>query len=310
MEFLGFSPCKGDPDVWMRASKREDNTDYWEYVLLYVDDCLCISTHPEKIIREEIGKYFLMKEASIGPPDIYLGGKVSQVELETGETCWLFSSSQYVQEACRNVRKYLKDRYKDNTVQDRPYFMPKKARAALSNQYRPEIEVTPELEPVDAAYYQSLIGILRWMVELGRIDICVEVSMMSSCLALPREGHPKQLFHMFSYLEKNHNSEMVFDQSVPDINHNEFPKQDWSNTVYSNERGELKEEVPSNFPPSYGKGFVMQVYVDSDHASDQVTRRSRTGFLVYLNNALIYWSSKKQTTVETSSFGSKFMAMK
>ena len=50
--------------------------------------------------------------------------------------------------------------------------------------------------------------------------------------------------------------------------------------------------------------------VDSDHAGDQVTRRSRTGFLVYLNNALIYWFSKKQTTIETSSFGSEFMAMK
>ena len=54
----------------------------------------------------------------------------------------------------------------------------------------------------------------------------------------------------------------------------------------------------------------MRVFVDSDHAGDQVTRRFRTGFLVYLNNSLIYWSSKKQTTVETSSFGSEFMAMK
>ena len=54
----------------------------------------------------------------------------------------------------------------------------------------------------------------------------------------------------------------------------------------------------------------MRVFVDSDHAGDQVTRRSRTGYLVYLNNALIYWSSKKQTTIETSSFGSEFMAMK
>jgi hypothetical protein len=117
MEFLGFSPCKADPDVWMQASKREDNTDFWEYVLLYVDDCLCISTHPEKIIREEIEKYFLMKEASIGPPDIYLGGKVSMVELETWEIlCWSFSSSQYVQEACQNVRTCLKDQYKDDTV--------------------------------------------------------------------------------------------------------------------------------------------------------------------------------------------------
>lgn len=50
--------------------------------------------------------------------------------------------------------------------------------------------------------------------------------------------------------------------------------------------------------------------VDSDHAGDQVTRRSRTGYLVYLNSALIYWFSKKQTTIETSSFGSEFMALK
>ena len=50
---------------------------------------------------------------------------------------------------------------------------------------------------VDAAYYQSLIGILQWMVELGRIDIiCVKVSMVSSCLALLLEGHLKQLFHI------------------------------------------------------------------------------------------------------------------
>ena len=55
----------------------------------------------------------------------------------------------------------------------------------MSNDYRPEIDVSPELDATDAAYYQSLIGILQWMVELGRVDICTEVSMLSSCLALP-----------------------------------------------------------------------------------------------------------------------------
>ena len=54
----------------------------------------------------------------------------------------------------------------------------------------------------------------------------------------------------------------------------------------------------------------MHVYVDSNHAGDQVKRRPMTGFLVFLNNALIYWTSKKQTTIEISSFGSEFMAMK
>jgi hypothetical protein len=58
-----------------------------------------------------------------------------------------------------------------------------------------------------------------------------------------------------------------------------------------------------------GLGFIMRVKVDADHAADSVTRRSRTGFLVYLNCAPIYWSSKKQhQSVESSSFGSEFVA--
>ena len=57
-------------------------------------------------------------------------------------------------------------------------------------------------------------------------------------------------------------------------------------------------------------GFVMRAKVDADHASDMITRRSRTGFLVYLNCAPIYWWSKKQNSVESLSFGSEFIAMK
>ena len=45
------------------------------------------------------------------------------------------------------------------------------------------------LKPVDSVYYQSLIGILIWIMELGWADICVQVSMLSSCLALPRYGY-------------------------------------------------------------------------------------------------------------------------
>ena len=108
MEYLGFSPCKADADILMRKAKRADNTDYWEYVLLYVNDYLAILVNPESIVRDEIRKYFLMKEASIGEPVVYFGGKVRKVESETGELCWTFSSSQYVREACNNVRAYLR----------------------------------------------------------------------------------------------------------------------------------------------------------------------------------------------------------
>ena len=63
-------------------------------------------------------------------------------------------------------------------------------------------------------------------------------------------------------------------------------------------------------PQPRGMGFVIRSYVDADHAGDSITRRSRTGFLMYLNSAPVYWMSKKQTSIETSSFGSEFIAMK
>ena len=63
-------------------------------------------------------------------------------------------------------------------------------------------------------------------------------------------------------------------------------------------------------PILLGKYFTIRVFVDADHAGDSVTRRSRTGFVVFLNIALIYWLSKKQTSCEMTTFGSELCAMK
>ena len=180
MEHLGFKSCEGDPDVWMRtAVKPRNGTEYWEYVLWYTDDALCVSHHPKEVLEKEIGKFWTLKKDSVRPPNIYLGNKVSQVSLESGVKNWSFSSAQYTQAAVKNVEKFL-DKRKE--------FLPKKAPAPFTSNYRPEIDVSAELSPSDAAYYQSLIGILRWIVELGRIDMTVEVWMMSSMLALSRKG--------------------------------------------------------------------------------------------------------------------------
>ena len=68
MDHPGFNSCRADPDVWMRAATKHNGEEYFEYVILYVDDCLVISNNPEAILREEIGKHFKLKEESIGPP--------------------------------------------------------------------------------------------------------------------------------------------------------------------------------------------------------------------------------------------------
>lgn len=158
----------------------------------YVNDCLVVSEKAESILCDEIGKYWNLKESSIGKPKIYLGGKYREVELDNGTKCWAFGSSQYVQAAVENVKAWLAKSGRK---------LPKRAEAPFKSGYRPEIDVSQELTGEEASYYQSLIGILRWMVELGRVDICLEVSLMSSHLALPREGHLECLFHIFAYLE-------------------------------------------------------------------------------------------------------------
>ena len=109
MRHLGFTSCRANPDVWMRPAIKEGGGEYWEYILLYTDDSLCISEHPERMLKNELGKYFGLKEESIGSPKIYLGGNVRKVQLETGVQCWAFGSSQYVQAAVGNVKKYLDD---------------------------------------------------------------------------------------------------------------------------------------------------------------------------------------------------------
>ena len=132
-----------------------------------------------------------------------------------------------------------------------------------------------------------------------------EVSMMASCLAMPREGHLQQVYHIFAYLNSKHNSRIAFDPTYPDIEYDKFEKKGWLN-IY----GDVKEEVPENAPEPLGKPFVMRAYVDADFAGEKLTRRSRTGYIVFLNMAPIYWYSKSQTCIETSSFGSEFIAMK
>ena len=299
MRHLDFQSCLADPDVWMRPAQKADGSEYWEYVLIYTDDVLVISTQGEKILRDGIGKYFELKEESIGPPKLYLGGSMREVELENGVKAWAFGSSQYVQEAVKNVERYL-------DLQGGK--LPAKAETPMQTSYRPELDVTPELATTDAAYFQSVIGILRWMVELGRIDICLETSMLSSHLALPREGHLAQVFHIFAYLKKYHNTEMVFDPSDPVINEAEFERKDWTSSEFGHVSGD--EERPPNAPQPRGLSFTIRAKVDADLAADTVTRRSRTGFLVFLNSAPVHWMSKKQGSVESSTFGSEFCAMK
>ena len=167
MRFLGFEYSQADPDGWMRESVRKYGSNkYYEYVLLYTDECLVISDRGENVLRMEIGTYFNLKKYSIGPPTQYLGGKLREVELENGQKCWAFGLKEYVEAVVKNVIEYLKKRGEGLIA---------KAATPITSDYRSDIDITPELGEEDAAYFHFLICVLRWIVaaitahtEIGR----------------------------------------------------------------------------------------------------------------------------------------------
>jgi len=76
-------------------------------------------------------------------------------------------------------------------------------------------------------------------------------------------------------------------------------------TLYCN----AKEEIPMNAPKPRGKIVQTNAHIDADHAGNKVTRKSQTGILIFCNMAPIIWYSKRQNTVETSTFGSEYIAL-
>jgi hypothetical protein len=85
---------------------------------------------------------------------------------EDGTTAWWLLPAKYVQQTVRNIETYLKNNL------DGRYFLPKRGDNLFPVDYAPEEDVTLLLKPEVVTYYIQLIGILRWMCELGRIDIC------------------------------------------------------------------------------------------------------------------------------------------
>jgi hypothetical protein len=97
---------------------------------------------------------------------------------------------------------------------------------------------------------------------------------------------------------------MVFDPTFPDIDEATFKECNWKEYYPG-----AQEQISPNAPEVRGQEIDLQMYVDSDHAGDQTNRRSRMGYIIYVNKAPVIWHSKKQTRVETSVFGAEFCAM-
>jgi hypothetical protein len=131
--------------------RPDDNFAYYGYILLFVDDCLCINHDAEGALRQ-LDKYFPMKDGSIGDPDIYLGAKLRKIQLDNVVDCWAMSPSEYIKEAVANAEIYLAKNFGGRKLS-------KRASAPWPTDHPAELDSTKELNPTLASYYQSQIGI-------------------------------------------------------------------------------------------------------------------------------------------------------
>ena len=69
------------------------------------------------------------------------------------------------------------------------------------------------------------------------------------------------------------------------------------------------EDLQPNALEPRGKSLQINCFVDADHGGDKITRRSQTGIVLFRNSALLVWYSKRQNTVESSTFGAEFITL-
>ena len=131
-----------------------------------MDDLLCISADPAAILGR-VEQTYQLKEKSC-KPELFLGATIKEFYFQgNAKPRWAMLSDEYIKNAIKTVETELAKLDKKLST---------KAITPLASGYRPELNVSHYLDDDRTNYYQSLIGILRWAVELGRIDINVHTA--------------------------------------------------------------------------------------------------------------------------------------
>ena len=153
-------------------------------------------------------------------------------------------ADKYVNNAIEVVQKLLDE--DGNGPQIKQAKMPHPSRC------KPELDVIEELDDAMIFWFQQLIGILRGAVELGWVDMCLEVSVLLQYLASPRQGHLETAYHLFAYLNAHPQVKLVFDPMEPYVDESRFQKVDWTETY-----GDIVEELPTRCPIPRSNSVVL-----------------------------------------------------
>ena len=184
--------------------------------MCYVNDILCIRSHNTRCPMDKIKHTLKFKNNKVEEPDFYLGTTIKKKDLN-GKKVWMMLSQEYLKNAIKTV---------EDQIKKKGCRLPARVTTPMSSGYYPETDLSTELDQEGTNLFQELIGILCWTVEIGRVDILTELSMLLSYQASPCEGHLEQIYHIFAFLKKNPKMTLYFDLSEPLIDPSWFSGDD------------------------------------------------------------------------------------
>ena len=149
-----------------------------------------------------------------------------------------------------------------------------------------------------------MIGQLQWAISIGRFDISSAIMSMSSFCAMPRVGQLDRLKRIVGYLCKSKHYRTRFRPGEPDYTMIQDATESWDYTVHK----DTNEIVLDDDPPPKGKRVTIISCLDANLMRDMLSGKPCTGIFHLFNGTPIEAFSKKQATVETTTYGSNFCA--
>jgi len=190
---MGFFTSHCEKDIWMG-----NKGDHYERIAVYVDNLMIASKDPDSIIKMLMEKY-QFKLKGTGPTKFHLGCDFFRDE--EGVLC--YAPKKYIEKILENYHRIFGT-------------WPKPATSLLTTGDHPELGTSELLNKDDQKVYQSLIGALKWVIQIGSFDIQTAVMTLSRYRAMPRQGHLDRVKRIHGYLSKMRHATIKIRTDAPD----------------------------------------------------------------------------------------------
>ena len=271
----------------MHLAQKAPNLKCYEYIAVNVDDLCIAAESPSAMVQIFKTKYHLKVKG-----DDKLNYNLGADYFEDPDGTFFSQPTKFIDKLADTCRRLFNDD------------PPKGYKTPLDKNDHTELDTSEILEGDMAAKYLTMVGQLLWLVTLGRFDIHAQVATMSRFRAAPRQGYMDRLKRIYSYAIRTKDYAIRFRTDPPDYSFLPDRDFDWTYSI----NGNVQEILPDNMSEPLGKAVITTTIMDANLNHCLATGKSLTGCLHFVNKTPVDWYSKKEATVETTTYGSEFVA--